>query len=269
MSLERYRLDRVVIQSPKTRVYDAARAMESNHIGLIVVADHGRVVGVITDRDIALRVVSFQLDPTQATLNDVMTDNPATLSIDADEQAALELMRDRHVRRLPLVEHGAVVGVVTLDDLTLSKTAEREALREVIRAQLAEPAPFKPRGELHPTQPARYPSRGVDERARARSARAEQTAVEAVRLVQMTTRLETEEQALQAFDAVVSALVRRVTPDEAKDLLSQLPSTLRERWLDLPAGPHVGVTRQSLVSELERRLNVDSTRADEIARAVG
>jgi len=159
MSLERYRLDRIVIQNPQTPVYDAARAMESNHIGFIVVAEHGRVVGVLTDRDIALRVIRFQLDPTQATLNDVMTDNPATLSIESDEKAALELMRDRHVRRIPLVEHGTVVGVVTLDDLTLSRTAEREALREVIRAQLAEPAPFKPKHELHPTKPARLPLR--------------------------------------------------------------------------------------------------------------
>lgn len=269
MSLERYRLDRIVIQNPQTRVYDAARAMESNHIGLIVVADHGRIVGVLTDRDIALRVTSFQLDPLQTTLQDVMTENPATLPIEADEQAALELMRDRHVRRLPLVEHGTVVGIVTLDDLLLSHTADRTALCDVVRAQLAEPAQFKPKDELHPVKPARYPSGKVEDRAWARMALARQRALEAVRLVQMTTQLETEEQALQAFDRFISALVRRVTPGEAKDLLSQLPSQLRERWLDLPAGPNLHVTRHTLVGDLERHLNVDSTRADEIARGVG
>lgn len=269
MSLERYRLERIVVQNPQTSVYDAARAMESNHIGLIVVADRGRIVGVLTDRDIALRLTSFQLDPVQTTLQDVMTEAPATLPIEADEQAALELMRDRHVRRIPLVERGAAVGMVTLDDLILSHTARRAALRDVVRAQLSEPAQFKPQGELHPIKPARYPSDTADERLWARMARARQTTVEAVRLVQMTTQLATEEQALRAFDGVVSALVRRITPGEAKDLLSQLPSELRERWLDLPAGPDLHVTRQSLLVDLERRLGVDAVRAEAVARAVG
>jgi CBS domain-containing protein/uncharacterized protein (DUF2267 family) len=269
MSLERYRLHRIVTLNPQTSVYDAARAMESNHIGLIVVADRGQIVGVLTDRDIALRVTSFQLDPVETTLKDVMTEKPALLPIEADEQAALELMRDRHVRRIPLVERGSAVGVVTLDDLILSHTAERQALCDVIRAQLAEPAQFKPRGELHPVKPARYPLDSFEERLWARLTRARQKAVEVVRLVQMTTHLDSEEQALQAFDAVVSALVRRVTPGEAKDLLSQLPSALQERWLDLPAGPNLHVTRHTLVDDLGRRLKVDSKRADAVARAVG
>ncbi|MEY4544011.1 MAG: hypothetical protein RL685_206 [Pseudomonadota bacterium] len=269
MSLERYRLDRVVVQNPQTSVYDAARAMESNHIGLIVVAEHGRIVGVLTDRDIALRVTSFQLDPLQATLADVMTEDPATLPIAADEQAALGLMRDRHIRRIPLVEDGTAVGMVTLDDLILSQTADRAALRDVVRAQLAEPAQFKPKDELHPIHPARYPSAKAEDRLRARHVRARQKTVEVVRFVQMTTQLATEERALQAFDTVVSSLVCRVTPGEAKDMLSQLPSELRERWLDLPAGPNLHVTRATLVDALAQRLMVDSTRADAIARAVG
>ncbi|MEO8181672.1 MAG: CBS domain-containing protein, partial [Deltaproteobacteria bacterium] len=148
MSLEKYRLDRIVMQSQDGSVYNAVRAMESNHIGLVVVADHGRVTGVLTDRDVALRVVSFQLDPTQTALRDVMTEQPATLPIEASEQQALELMRDRHVRRIPLLENDTVVGLVTVDDLLLSQTADLELLREVVRAQLAEPAAFKAKGEL-------------------------------------------------------------------------------------------------------------------------
>ena len=81
---------------------------------------HGRVVGVLSDRDAALRVVGFQLDPTEVTLKDAMTEHPATLPIQQSERAALELMRDRHVRRIPLLDGDAVVGLVTLDDLILS-----------------------------------------------------------------------------------------------------------------------------------------------------
>jgi len=77
-------------------------------------------VGVLSDRDAALRVVGFQLDPTEVTLKDVMTEHPATLPIQQSERAALELMRDRHVRRIPLLDGDAVVGLVTLEDLILS-----------------------------------------------------------------------------------------------------------------------------------------------------
>lgn len=269
MSLEKYRLDRIVIQGPETSAYDAARAMESNHVGLVIVAEQGRVTGMLTDRDIALRVVSFQLDPTQTRLKDVMTTDPATLPIDASEQQALELMRDRHVRRLPLLDNGAVVGLVTVDDLLLSKTADLELLREVVRSQLAEPAVFKARGELHPTRPARYVGHTATDRAWARVTRAQQKTAEALRLVQATTRLETTEQAMLALDVVVSALVRRVTPSEAKDMLAQLPSELRERWLDLPAGPDRDITRQTIVKELAERLDIHSRAADELARAIG
>lgn len=269
MSLERYRLDRIVIQNQEGSVYDAVRAMESNHIGLIVVAEQGHVTGVLTDRDVALRVVSFQLDPTQTALKDVMTEHPATLPIEASEQQALELMRDRHVRRIPLLEDGSVVGLVTVDDLLLSPTANLGLLREVVRAQLAEPAAFKAKGELHPTRPARYCWHAAVDRAWARVARAQQKTAEALRLVQMTTHLETREQAMVALDVVASALVRRVTPSEASDMLAQLPSELRERWLDLPAGPDRDVTRQSIVKELAQRLDVHSDAADEIAQSVG
>lgn len=269
MSLERYRLDRVLVQNQGASVYDAVRAMESNHVGLVVVTEHGRLVGVLTDRDVALRVAGFQLDPAETRLQDVMTEHPAALPIGASEREALELMRDRHVRRIPLVEGDAIVGVVTLDDLILSKTVDRDPLREVIRAQLAEPAVFKPRGELHPVKPARYPTHEGVRRAWTRVARAQQTTDQALRLVQMTTHLETQERAFLALDIVTSAIVRRVTAGEAKDMLSQLPSELRERWLDLPAGPDRDVTRQSVVEELRERLSVDADRADELAGEVG
>jgi uncharacterized protein (DUF2267 family) len=90
-----------------------------------------------------------------------------------------------------------------------------------------------------------------------------------LRLVQATTHLETTEQAMLALDVVVSGLVRRVTPGEAKDMLAQLPSELRERWLNLPAGPDRDVTRESMVRELAERLDIHARAADDLARAVG
>ena len=57
MSLERYASKRMVVQTPNTTVYDAVRAMEANHIGVVVVHDGEDVKGLVTDRDLALRVI--------------------------------------------------------------------------------------------------------------------------------------------------------------------------------------------------------------------
>jgi signal-transduction protein with cAMP-binding, CBS, and nucleotidyltransferase domain len=155
MTLEDYRRVRMVILSSGTSAYEAARAMESNHVGMVIVQDRGSIVGVVTDRDMALRVVGYELDPTQTPLHYVMTGDPATLPISASEEEALELMRDRHIRRIPLLEGERVAGLVTLDDLLLSETADRHVIAEVVREQLAEPADMKPAGEVHPVRPAR------------------------------------------------------------------------------------------------------------------
>ena len=94
MSLDQYcRGKRTVIQNSSTSVYDAVRALESNHIGAIIVQDAGRVVGIVTDRDLALRVIGFDLDPKEALLHDVMTPEPATLSITDSEEQAIKWAR--------------------------------------------------------------------------------------------------------------------------------------------------------------------------------
>lgn len=155
MTLENYRRPRMVIQSPDTPVYEAVRAMESNRIGIVVVQDRGEVVGVVTDRDIALRIAGNRLNSSNIPLQDVMSPNPVILPLTATEPEALDLMRSRGIRRIPLHDGERIAGFITIDDLILSETADRHAIAEVIRAQLSEPAELKPAGETHPVKPAR------------------------------------------------------------------------------------------------------------------
>src|SRR5688572_7907360 len=150
MSLERYRSSRIVALNAHASAHDAACAMENNHVGVVIVQDHGQLVGILTDRDLALRVIGYQLDPTETQIADVMTPRPAWVSINESEQAAISMMRDHHVRRLPIVENDRVVGLVTLDDLILSLNAPPQHLAEIVRSQLAEPARLKPRGAVQP-----------------------------------------------------------------------------------------------------------------------
>ncbi len=259
MDLEHYRRPRMVVQHPDTPVHEAARAMESNRIGMVMVQEHGRLVGIVTDRDLALRVVAAGIDPTSLVLKDVMSRDPRTLSIDATLEQALELMRAHRVRRIPLVEGHHVVGVVSIDDVVLAGTADALAVAEVILEQLAQPAGLKPAGFVHPTKPAL--ARGDDgsdsDRARRSQARMLQTAHHAARTVEYLTGLKGMEVALSALTIVVEDLVRRLKPSEAHDLLAQLPKELERRLAHVPRGQDEHLTRQSIELDLVQRLHVE------------
>jgi signal-transduction protein with cAMP-binding, CBS, and nucleotidyltransferase domain len=151
MPLDQYCFDkRPVVQNASTTVYDAVRALEGNHIGAVIVHDGGEVVGIVTDRDLALRVVGAGLAPEHTTLHDVMTRNPVTLSIEASEAQAVMLMRAHHVRRIPILDGERVAGVVTLDDLLMSGAVNTENAGAIVESQLREPASLKPAGDLYP-----------------------------------------------------------------------------------------------------------------------
>ncbi|HVJ20814.1 MAG TPA: CBS domain-containing protein [Polyangiaceae bacterium] len=269
MSLERYRSSRIVALNAHASAYDAACAMENNHVGVVIVQDHGQLVGILTDRDLAMRVIGFQLDPMQTQLSDVMTPRPAWVSINESEQAAISMMRDRHVRRLPIVDNDRVVGLVTLDDLMLSLNAPPQHLAEIVRAQLAEPARLKPRGAIQPGKVGRTLS-GRRTRAEPRhKVHADQTFHDFLRRLQAATGLDSAERALTAFLVVATAVMRRISPAEASDFAAQLPSRLRERLLELPAGPDRAVTLSAIEAELARRLDLDGTTAADLVKRIG
>jgi signal-transduction protein with cAMP-binding, CBS, and nucleotidyltransferase domain len=151
MPLDQYCFDkRPVVQNASATVYDAVRALEGNHVGAVIVHDNGEVVGIVTDRDVALRVVGAGLAPERTTLHDVMTPNPVTLSIEASEAQAVMLMRAHHVRRLPILDGKRVAGVVTLDDLLMAGAVNTENAGAIVETQLREPASLKPTGDVYP-----------------------------------------------------------------------------------------------------------------------
>jgi CBS domain-containing protein len=151
--LGRYTRVRMVVLGPESDVYSALRALEDNHIGAIVVHDGSSVVGIVTDRDLALRVESRGKDPLHTRLSEVMTTDVVTLSPDATTDDALRCMRDRRIRRIPIVRGSKLVGLVTLDDLIIDRLAEPAMLAEIVREQLSEPSRHKDRGQVRPSAP--------------------------------------------------------------------------------------------------------------------
>ena len=104
---------------PGELVHTVARRMASRGVGMLVVVDEGhRPIGVLTDRDLALRVVGAGANALEVTVEDVMTREIECIPEDASLESSLERMRACRVRRLPLVDADQrLVGVVCLDDV--------------------------------------------------------------------------------------------------------------------------------------------------------
>jgi CBS domain-containing protein len=95
----------------------AARAMRDANIGDIIVLDNGRICGIVTDRDIVVRAVAEGRDLSTTTLKDICSQELTTLSPTDSVEDAVYLMREKAIRRLPVVEGGKPVGIVSIGDL--------------------------------------------------------------------------------------------------------------------------------------------------------
>ena len=95
----------------------AAEMMATHNVGALPVTEDGHLVGIVTDRDIVLRVMAAGLSPTTTEVAKIMTLDPAALPPRADVEDAARFFMDTRVRRLPIVENGHPVGMVTADDV--------------------------------------------------------------------------------------------------------------------------------------------------------
>ncbi len=103
---------------PDSTVFDAAKLMVKLDIGAIVVtSDDGLMAGIVTERDLTRRVLAKGLDPKDINVGAIMTSNPDTISPEDSAFEALEIMRIRRYRHLPVVEDGKVVAMVSVRDL--------------------------------------------------------------------------------------------------------------------------------------------------------
>lgn len=124
---------RVVTASLDDSVFDVAGVMRDEHVGCVVVVRDGRPVGILTDRDIVLRVVAAGLEPRSVQVAGIVTYDAATVLRTDGFETAVRIMREHGVRRLPIVDaDGRVTGIVTADDLVALLGRELSALGEAI-----------------------------------------------------------------------------------------------------------------------------------------
>lgn len=132
MSLARYQRDVVVAAEAETAV-ELARRMREHRVGCVVVTRDRRPLGMVTDRDLTLRVIAEGRAPASVTAREVMTASPVTVPRNAGIETAVALMRKSGIRRLPIVdEEGMLAGMVTADDLTVLLARELADLGESI-----------------------------------------------------------------------------------------------------------------------------------------
>lgn len=114
-------------------VADAARRMRDSDSGDVLVMDGGRLVGIVTDRDIAVRIVAEGRDASTPAREACSSGDLTTVTPDTRIDMAVQIMRDKAVRRLPVVEGDRPVGVVSLGDLAIERD-EDSALAEISAA---------------------------------------------------------------------------------------------------------------------------------------
>ncbi|NLM42865.1 MAG: CBS domain-containing protein [Clostridiales bacterium] len=108
-------------------IKDAAEIMHNINVGSIPVVDNNnKLVGIVTDRDIVLRSVAKGQDP-NIKVSDVMSRDIKTISPDTDVHEAADLMAEKQIRRLPVVDNGNLVGIVSIGDLAVEGKYEDEA----------------------------------------------------------------------------------------------------------------------------------------------
>ncbi len=133
----------IVVAEPQTDLRTAAQMMRDNHVGALIVVDRKegarRPLGILTDRDIVVAVIAATgVRPETLAVRDVMTSELAVVNENDGVFEAIDSMKDRGARRLPVVAaDGTLVGILTLDDLLRVLATELDGLAEAVRAETA------------------------------------------------------------------------------------------------------------------------------------
>jgi CBS domain-containing protein len=137
------RIDQLAVRapvtvSPDTTLEQAARAMADHAVGCVIVTEGGRVVGILTDRDLVVRGVAERV-PLDARVDSIMSMDVVAVDVSTDVRDVIRTFWHHAVRRLPVVTGAHVTGIVSLDDLLVSFTNQFAELTNGLTAQLLFP----------------------------------------------------------------------------------------------------------------------------------
>jgi CBS domain-containing protein len=133
MSLQRFCKRPTVTIAPEQTIREACQLLEERNVGCLLVEEHGKLCGILTDRDIALRIVGQGKDPKLTRVGTIMTANPVRIPVDSTLHELTMLMHSQHVRRVPIIDaSGKAIGIVTIDDLLMLLSDEMSDLGKTV-----------------------------------------------------------------------------------------------------------------------------------------
>ena len=142
--------ERVTTARPDTTLEEIASMMKTEDTGAIPVVDDGELIGIVTDRDIVVRCIAEGGDPTETTAEEIVSENLETIDPESDLDEAVELMSQKQIRRLPVVDNGELVGMLSIGDVAVKQGDQEEsgrALKDVSRgvkkSSVARPEPMR------------------------------------------------------------------------------------------------------------------------------
>ena len=103
--------------SAEMNAADAAGLMKSEDVGVLPIVDNGKLVGLVTDRDLVVRVLAARRDPTEVQVGDIATTHTVTIDPDSTLTEAMRLMEENKIRRLPVMKGDELVGILSIGDV--------------------------------------------------------------------------------------------------------------------------------------------------------
>lgn len=113
--------------SPESSVVEVAQLMKKDDVGSIPICQGDQLVGIVTDRDIVLKVIAVGKDYNSTSAKDIMSTSVKTITTTQDVHEAADIMSKYQIRRLPVVEQGKLLGIVAIGDLAIEKIHVNEA----------------------------------------------------------------------------------------------------------------------------------------------
>lgn len=111
---------------PDCSVYEALETLEDKNVGALVVLDNNKLIGVFTERDYARKVVLKGRSSKEVMVMDIMGDRPVSVSPSTSIDDCMQLMTDKLVRHLPVVENGVVIGIISIGDIVRYILGEKD-----------------------------------------------------------------------------------------------------------------------------------------------
>jgi CBS domain-containing protein len=116
--------------TPDSSVYDALEVLESKNLGALVVVQDGELIGIFTERDYARKVVLKGRSSKDTCVGDIMTDRPIYVTPDNTIEDCMQIMTDKYIRHLPVVDNGRLIGVISIGDVVKYVIEEKNFIIE-------------------------------------------------------------------------------------------------------------------------------------------